>query len=126
MKIKEDRGAAAVEFALVLIPLLLIVFGLIDFGRAFYTQISLDHIAREGVRTAALGDDPTADSGWVTNLLGPAGLSAGDVFSSVCGTGYARVEVSDDFEFLTPLAGLIPGFPGDMTLTGVGEAKCYG
>ena len=51
----RDRGSVAVEFALVVPALLLIVFGLIDFGRALNAQISLTGAAREGARLAALG-----------------------------------------------------------------------
>ncbi len=52
----RDRGSAAVEFALVLPLLLLIVFGIIDLGRALNAQITLTEAAREGVRLAAYGD----------------------------------------------------------------------
>ena len=50
----RDRGAAAVEFALLLPVLLLLVFGIIDFGRALNAQITLTQAAREGARIAAL------------------------------------------------------------------------
>ncbi len=56
----RDRGATAVEFALVLPLLLLLVFGIIDFGRALNAQITLTQAAREGARLEALGD-PSAD-----------------------------------------------------------------
>ena len=36
-----DRGSIAVEFALLLPMLLMIVFGIIDFGRALNAQITL-------------------------------------------------------------------------------------
>src|ERR1035441_8138778 len=51
----RERGAAAVEFALLLPVLLLLVFGIVDFGRALNAQITLTQAAREGVRLAALG-----------------------------------------------------------------------
>src|SRR5215472_18044642 len=57
-----DRGAAAVEFALLLPLLLLLVFGIIDFGRAINAQITLTQAAREGARLAALGQ-PNVVSG---------------------------------------------------------------
>ena len=52
---RGERGAAAVEMALVLPVLLLVVGGLIDFGRAFYANMVLGNAAREGVRMVALG-----------------------------------------------------------------------
>jgi Flp pilus assembly protein TadG len=68
---KED-GAAAVEFAVVLPALLLIVFGIIEFGFIFNTQISLTQAAREGVRVEALG---TGDASQTTQdaFLGAGG-----------------------------------------------------
>ena len=51
----RERGAAAVEFALLLPVLLLLVFGIIDFGRALNAQITLTQAAREGARLAAVG-----------------------------------------------------------------------
>ncbi|MDQ1752735.1 MAG: hypothetical protein QOE71_3791, partial [Pseudonocardiales bacterium] len=46
----RERGAAAVELALLTPVLLLFVLGIIDFGRLWYTQISLSQAAREGAR----------------------------------------------------------------------------
>ena len=49
----EEQGAAAVEFALVLPVLLMLVFMFIDATRAFYTLNSLVSAAREGARFAS-------------------------------------------------------------------------
>jgi Flp pilus assembly protein TadG len=49
------RGAATVEFALVLPLLLGLLFGIIEFGLLFKDQLSIQQAAREGVRTAAVG-----------------------------------------------------------------------
>lgn len=51
----RDRGAAAVEMAIVLPILLFVVAAIIDFGRAFNAQIMLSNASREGVRMVALG-----------------------------------------------------------------------
>lgn len=50
----RDRGASAVEMALVLPLLVAIVFGIIDFGRMLNAEIQLSQASREGVRLAAL------------------------------------------------------------------------
>jgi len=57
---RRERGAAAVEFALVLIPLLLIVLGTIDWGYYFYVREVVADAARAGARAGSL--DP-ADPG---------------------------------------------------------------
>ncbi len=43
-------GASAVEFALVLFPLLLVIFGVIEFGRAMWTREALQETAIAGAR----------------------------------------------------------------------------
>lgn len=51
----RDRGASAVEFALVaLFALLPLLLGIIQFGMIFYSQITITHAAREGVRPLAV------------------------------------------------------------------------
>ena len=57
-----DRGAAAVEFALLLPLLVLLVFGMIDFGRAINAQITITQAAREGARVLALPGGTTVGS----------------------------------------------------------------
>ena len=50
----RDRGAAAVEFALVVPLLLLLVMGILDYGRFFFDSVSLRQGAREGARQAVV------------------------------------------------------------------------
>lgn len=49
---RKEEGFATVEFALCLIPLLLIVAGIIDFGESWYMQSVLASASREGARYA--------------------------------------------------------------------------
>ena len=49
----RQRGAAALEFALVLPIFVLLIYGLVTFGSVFYTQITLSRAAADGAR--ALG-----------------------------------------------------------------------
>jgi len=53
--IKNNKGASAVEFALILPILVMMVFGIFQFGIAFNNWIALTHAAREGARLAAVG-----------------------------------------------------------------------
>lgn len=50
----QDRAAAAVEFALVLPLLLVILFGIIDFGRILFITNALTSMARDGGRFASV------------------------------------------------------------------------
>jgi len=47
---RTQRGASAVEFALVVPILIMLVFGVIQFGFAFAQQSALSHGARQGAR----------------------------------------------------------------------------
>jgi len=50
----RDRGAAAVEFALVVGPLVLLIFGSIEFGLYVQARTMTENAAREGVRLGSL------------------------------------------------------------------------
>ena len=57
MKTNRWRGRAGqslVEMAMVLPVLTLLTFGLVDFGRAYYFQVSITNAAREGARVGIL------------------------------------------------------------------------
>lgn len=57
---RGDGGAALVEFGIVLPLLFLLIFGIIDFGWAFFQQLDVRHGAREGARLAAVNYKTTA------------------------------------------------------------------
>jgi Flp pilus assembly protein TadG len=50
--LRQERGGIAVEFAIVLMVLLLLVFGIIDFGHAWYMDHMMSNASREGARYA--------------------------------------------------------------------------
>jgi Flp pilus assembly pilin Flp len=52
---RRENGAAAVEFALLLPLLVLLLFGFIQFGLAFNARIQATNAAREAARLAAVG-----------------------------------------------------------------------
>jgi Flp pilus assembly protein TadG len=52
---RAEAGAAAVEFAIVVPLLLLLLFGIFDYGRFFLVQMALTSGAQEGVRASVLG-----------------------------------------------------------------------
>lgn len=49
-KLANQNGAVAIEFALLLIPLLMIVTGIIEFGRAFWYYDALTKSTRDAAR----------------------------------------------------------------------------
>lgn len=65
MSSRGQDGAAAVEFALLLPLLVLLLFGFIQFGLAFNTRIQATNAAREAARQAVVGVDDWNDVGGV-------------------------------------------------------------
>jgi Flp pilus assembly protein TadG len=109
--------------------LLLLMCGIVDFGRALHAQVVLTQAAREGARLAALDEPDT-----VARTLDAAGaLSGVDVDVTACPANLAAadavVEVTHQFTFITPIAAIADTFGGDIgpiTLTGRGVMRCLG
>ncbi len=57
-KKKKQRGVAAVEFALILIPLVLLVFGAIEFSTLIYDKAMITNASREGARAGIVYSYP--------------------------------------------------------------------
>jgi Flp pilus assembly pilin Flp len=124
----SDRGAAAVEFALLLPLLVLILFGIIDFGRALNAQITITQAAREGARALSFGqaDYQTRALQAAIGLSGVTVTEEPDTVHGVmgCPAGSAQngddavVQVTYKFTFLTPI-GSIFGPTKVLTATGV-------
>ncbi|WP_394831308.1 pilus assembly protein [Pendulispora rubella] len=51
-RIHSEHGAAAIEFALVLLPFALLLLGTIDYGWYFFVDLACTNAVREGARTA--------------------------------------------------------------------------
>ena len=123
---RRDTGAAAVEFALILPVVLLIIFAIIDFGRMLNAQVTLTEAAREGARAAAL-IKPGGSAAGVARAK-DAGSSLGTLSPTVtdCASPAsvnAVTEIVYTFKFVTPL-GLMIGAGGTTTLKGRGVMPC--
>lgn len=74
------RGAAAIEFAIVAPLLLLIVFGIIEFGRMIMVQQILTNASREGARRAVIENTTNAEVvDLVDNYLSNASIAGATV-----------------------------------------------
>jgi len=70
-KLRREEGAAAVEFALIVGLLAILVFGLLEYGLAFWQVQNLRAAAREGARVAAVrGDDGEISDAMVSSSAG--------------------------------------------------------
>lgn len=57
----SERGGALIEFIIVLIPLLVLTFGSIEFGVAGYNKAMLTNASREGARAGIVFDPAQPD-----------------------------------------------------------------
>ena len=113
-----------------LLPLLLLlVFGIVDFGRAINAQITLTQAARTGARLAALGQ-PNVVSGTRAAAVGlsPVGVAVTPCPSGATQTTSAVVTASYSFKFVTPVGAIASLFGGSLgsgiPLTATGEMPC--
>lgn len=126
----RDRGAAAVEFALVLPLLLLILCGIIDFGRALNAQITLTQAAREGARLAALGQPNVASRTQAAAIgLSPVSVTVTPCPFDAGPADDAVVQVSYSFSFITPIGAIAGLFGGSglgspISMSATGTMPC--
>ena len=128
---RRDSGAAAVEFAIMLPLLLLILFGIIDFGRALNAQVTITQAAREGARLTAL-NQPNVTSRTQAAATGLSGVGVTIVSSCPTGSGptaNADVKVTYTFQFVTPIGAIAQFFgttgPGSsLSLSAEGVMPC--
>jgi Flp pilus assembly protein TadG len=125
-----DRGAAAVEMALLLPLLLVLVFGIVDFGRALNQQITLTSAAREGARLAALSQ-PNVVPRTQTAAAPLTGVAVAVTACTAGSTLDATVVTTATFSFISPVGHLITllggsGFGGTLTMTGRAVERCQG
>lgn len=137
----NQRGTAAVEFAIILPLLVVFVFGIIEFGLLFYNKTMVTNASREAARTGIVYRDPSvtvaemqsvADS-YCAGRLVSFGSSPGvttTVPSSEC-TNHGDelvVNVAYQYDFL-----LIPdfltafftgGMPGSIDVSAVTRMRC--
>ncbi|NIS71312.1 MAG: pilus assembly protein [Proteobacteria bacterium] len=124
MKLKSQNGAAAVEFAIVLPLLILLVFGIIEFSVALYDKAMITNASREGARAGIVFSDMDAAqreaeiirvvNNYCRDYLITFGAST-DVTIATAGVGGSSgepltVRVTYLYDFL-----VLPNFVSDLT-----------
>lgn len=110
---QTESGQALVEFTMILPVFLMLLFGLVDFGRGFYTWLLVTNAAREGARVAAVqSDSSTIDTrvydSFCDNYPSSCGLDPSKLTISKTNVQGARgssvqIDLDYDFEFATPI-----------------------
>jgi Flp pilus assembly protein TadG len=105
---KSEKGQAIVEMALTISLLLILLLGIIDFGRIFHIFLTLEHASREGVRLASVGGSDTEITDRVHHTT--TGLDNGQLTITITPSEadrtrgeHAAVALTYPIDFLTPL-----------------------
>lgn len=118
---RED-GAAAVEFALLLPILVALLFGTVEFARAYNALATLNHAAREGARTLAVTKDQGAAESAARDAATSLDKSKLTISAPACSpTQPAKVTASYPLKLHIPLV-----LSKTYTLTGQGVMRCGG
>lgn len=122
-----DRGAVAVEMALFLPILLLLLLGIMEFGRAFNAQVTLTNAAREGVRVMAITNDAVA----ARNAARDAGATLHPALTNAhflpAPTPCSPTTAGESTTFtITYELNTLTGIAGPFTMTGKGVMQCGG
>ena len=139
-KNRNDKGTAAVEFALLLPLLLLMLFLMIEFSIAMYDKAVITNASREGARRGILMQDPrvtvpeitaavTAYSGTRLISFGAAPAAPTTTVSAAClpppdGTGdLLTVTVSYQYNFFV-LPKFLTTLTGPLIFNGITVMRC--
>ena len=138
--LKQDDGAAAVEFAIILPLFITLIFGIIEFSLIMYNKAMITNASREGARFGILYAEPVKTQAQleaaidlkVKSYLQTAsensklisfGNSSGPVLNplpkisqDVSGDFFIEVTVNYPYDFLL-VPNFVPGLPGTMNLS---------
>jgi Flp pilus assembly protein TadG len=122
-KHNNERGAAAVELALLMPILLLILVGIVEFGRGYHAKLTLTHAAREGARALAVGDDVADVRDVIESSID--GLDAGSLtihgLASCTPGGTATISLDYDLDYSIPFWS-----EGSWDVDATGSMRCGG
>lgn len=126
MRKLNERGAVAAEFALVLPVLLIILFGIIEFGMIMYGRELVTNAAREGARAGIVQGPPKRTGGEIiaiaNNFLTGTGVNPADVTFTSAGEGLTNpntltVTATYNYNFLVPVIPVLVGIPNPLVIT---------
>ena len=110
----RERGAAAVEFALILPVLLILLLGIIDFGLYYYNDLQLTHVARDAARYLSVGNTSKASAAISGANLVSTVIDSESIVPATSGQP-SKIVLHGTYTFLTPL----PYFVGIGSTAGI-------
>lgn len=115
-----EHGAAAVEFALITSVLLMLLFGILEYGRTFSEIEVLTSAAREGARVAAVRGTPDEIAQRIREAAEPYELDSTPSADKTCDdeTAGEAVTVSWTHSLDVSIA-FVPAYHRDVVIKGV-------
>ncbi|MCZ2810084.1 pilus assembly protein [Modestobacter sp. VKM Ac-2979] len=118
-----ERGAAAVEFALVIPVLLLLLLGIMEVSAAFNTQATLSAAAREGARSMVTSGTVASARSAVQTAAGPLAVSSVSISPVTCVGAAAGTTVTVTVTARRTFVAGVLGSTG-VDLTGTAAMRC--
>nr|EUJ13980.1 membrane protein [Ralstonia solanacearum P673] len=137
MRTRRMQGAAGVEFALVFPLLLLVVFGIVEFGAAWYDKSVITNASREAARAGVVFSSPvpsttkiqTVATNYCQNRLVTFGsatnctASVSPAATCTAGTGN-QLTVTVAYTFTGLVLGKLAPFTGSLALSAQTTMLC--
>ena len=127
--LRDERGASAVEFGMILPVLLVLVLGIVEFGHAFQVQGTLSAAAREGARRMALQNDAAEARDVVREAAGSLSPAITDEQISIDPASCPVAAGTDTDVVVTieyPMPFLTGFFGASVDISGRGVMRCQG
>jgi len=122
--INNNRGQALVEFALVLPVLMLLIIGMMEFGLIIHQYMVVTEAAREGARSAAVGNSNTTIISVTKTAASQIDISELTVAISPADTRVRGNSVTVTVEKPVAITTLLsPFFPAGFTVQGISTMR---
>jgi hypothetical protein len=106
---QNESGQAIIEFPLTISLTLLLIFGLIDFGRAVYTASIIQWAAQSGARAAMIELPQEEVEEAVMSRLALLDSELVEISAPSWTGNVVEIEVTYPFEFIAPIIGQFVG-----------------
>lgn len=122
-----ERGAVAVEFALLAPVLVMLLLGITEFGRAYNTQLTLSNAAREGARVMAIDNDPATATAAATRASSGLGPLTMEFTTYPTATTPAKCSANNQVTLVVKYSlNTMTGIAGPFAMQGKGTMLCGG
>jgi Flp pilus assembly protein TadG len=111
------RGATAVEFALIAPVVIMLIMGILELGRFFYTRATMQFVCEEAGRWAMMNTSAAesaikSQAETTASTLGPASKATYTAVIEAGTPNFANIQATYTFDFMIPMINF-----SDITIT---------